>query len=140
MKSGDLFLIGLDLVKQKDILEKAYDDTSGITAEFNQNVLVRMNEELDGNFIISNFEHVAFYNEEKQRVEMYLRSLKQQKIVIPKANLSLILEKGELIHTEYSYKYTLDQIDRLVKATGFRMKERWTDKDNLFSVNLLEKA
>ncbi|NIP61860.1 MAG: L-histidine N(alpha)-methyltransferase [Nitrosopumilaceae archaeon] len=139
MNKDDLFLIGLDLVKQRKILENAYDDSLGITAKFNQNVLWRINEELGGNFILQNFKHVAVYNEKKQRVEMYLKSLKKQKITISKINLSFTLENNELIHTEFSYKYTLNQIDKLIGDTGFRIRKRWTDNNNLFSVNLLGK-
>lgn len=139
MNQGDQFLMGLDLVKKKEILENAYDDSEGVTSEFNQNVLVRINQELGGNFNLHDFEHYVVYNEENQRIEMYLKSLKQQKIVIPKADLSFTLEEGELIHTEYSYKYSIEQIDTLIESTGFRLKERWTDMNNLFSVNLLEK-
>jgi L-histidine N-alpha-methyltransferase len=99
MKNEDLFLIGLDLVKNKIILENAYDDSQGITAKFNLNVLSRINDELDADFVLNNFKHIAKYNEKDQRVEMYLESLVDQSVIISKSNFSLKLKKGELIHT-----------------------------------------
>ena len=85
MKSGDLFLIGLDLVKDKPILESAYDDSQGVTAKFNLNILSRINAELDADFNLKNFSHHAIYNEEKQRIEMYLKSLVNQSVIVSKS-------------------------------------------------------
>jgi dimethylhistidine N-methyltransferase len=97
MKPGDLFLIGLDLVKEKEILTSAYNDSEGITAEFNLNVLSRINDELDADFNLNNFSHYAIYNEKDQRIEMYLKSLHDQSIIISKSDLELKLKKDELI-------------------------------------------
>ena len=119
MKSGDLFLIGLDLVKNKNILESAYDDSQGVTAKFNLNVLSRINDELDADFDINNFSHYSIYNENAQRIEMNLKSLVSQSVIIGKSNLSLNLDKGELIHTEYSHKYHISQIKKLLSDVGF---------------------
>ena len=139
MKPGDLFLIGLDLVKDKQILESAYDDSQGVTAEFNLNILSRINNELDANFYLKNFSHHAIYNEEKQRVEMYLKSLVNQSVIVSKSNLSLNLEKDELIHTEHSHKYKLSQITELLDSTGFQTKQTWLDDNKHFSLTLASK-
>jgi dimethylhistidine N-methyltransferase len=139
MKKEDLFLIGLDLVKNKKILEDAYDDSQGVTAKFNLNVLSRINDELDADFILNNFEHVARYNEEAQRVEMYLKSLVNQSVIIAKANLSLKLKQDELIHTEYSHKYQISQINELMDKTGFKIKQIWLDSNKHYAVILVSK-
>ena len=139
MKSGDLFLIGLDLVKDKQILESAYDDSQGVTAEFNQNILSRINDELDADFDLKNFSHLAIYNEEKQRIEMYLKSLVNQSVIVSKSNLLLNLEKDELINTEYSHKYQLSQINELLESTGFKIKQTWLDDNKHFSLTLASK-
>jgi len=139
MKNDDLFLIGLDLVKDKKILEDAYDDSQGITAKFNLNVLSRINDELDADFVLKNFEHFAKYNEKDQRVEMYLRSLVNQSVNVSKANLSLKLKQGELIHTEHSHKYKIPQIKELFNKTGFEIKQIWLDKNKHFALILVSK-
>lgn len=139
MKDGDLFLIGLDLVKHKTILENAYDDSRGITAQFNLNVLSRINVELDGDFNLNNFTHHSIYNEDEQRIEMYLKSLVNQDVFIPKANILVSLKKNELIHTEYSHKYKLPQIRELMHKTGFNIKNTWLDENNYFALTLVSK-
>ncbi len=139
MKSGDLFLIGLDLVKDSHILESAYNDAQGVTAEFNLNVLSRINDELDANFNLNNFSHYSIYNNDDQRIEMYLKSLVKQSVIISKSNLSLDLEKNELIHTEYSHKYTLKQIRTLLESTGFKINHTWLDANTHFSLTLVSK-
>ena len=139
MKSGDLFLIGLDLVKDKNILESAYDDSTGVTAKFNLNVLSRINDELDADFDINNFSHYSIYNENDQRIEMNLKSLVSQSVIIGKSNLSLNLDKGELIHTEYSHKYHISQIKKLLSDVGFEFKNMWLDDEKHFSLTLVSK-
>jgi len=139
MKDNDLFLIGLDLVKDKIILENAYDDSKGITAQFNLNVLSRINDELDADFNLDNFKHHVIYNETEQRIEMYLKSLVNQSVIISKANISLILNKNELIHTEYSHKYKLSQIRELMHQTGFNIEHTWLDENNYFALTLVSK-
>ena len=139
MKPGDLFLIGLDLVKDKQILESAYDDSQGVTAEFNLNILSRINDELDADFYLKNFSHHAIYNEEKQRIEMYLKSLVNQSVIISKSDLLLNLEKDELIHTENSHKYKLSQIHELLDSAGFEIKHTWLDDNKHFSLTLVSK-
>ena len=139
MKSGDLFLIGLDLVKSKRVLEGAYNDSQNITADFNLNVLSRINDELDADFDLNNFSHYAVYNEKKQRIEMYLKSLVNQSVVISKSNFVLKLKKDEFIHTEHSHKYTKSQISDLLKNAGFTIKQMWSDEKDYFSVTLVTK-
>ena len=139
MNSDDLFLIGLDLVKDKNILESAYDDSQGVTAKFNLNVLSRINDELDADFNVENFSHYSIYNENDQRIEMNLKSLMFQSIIIGKSNLSLNLEKDELIHTEYSHKYNVSQIKKLLSNIGFEIKNMWLDDKKYFSLTLLTK-
>ena len=140
MKSNDLFLIGLDLVKDKQVLEAAYNDKKGITAKFNLNVLSRINDELDADFDLDNFKHYAIYNENKQRIEMYLKSLVTQNVTIGKSNLSFTLNKNELIHTEYSHKYTLLQIKEIMKKTNFHIQQIWTDDREFYAVVLVSKT
>lgn len=139
MKNNDLFLIGLDLVKDSSLLESAYNDSKGITANFNLNVLSRINDELDADFNLENFLHRAIYNKKEQRIEMYLKSLVNQTVVISKSNQLIKLHKDELILTEYSYKYKLEQIKDLMNSAGFEIKNIWLDEDNLFSLTLASK-
>lgn len=127
MKPGDLFLIGLDMVKDSTILEPAYDDSGGVTAAFNLNVLSRINAELDADFDLANFAHRAKYNADAQRVEMHLESLSNQSVIISKAGLKLRLRRGELIHTENSYKYLPGQVHCMLDSAGFGRLHEWTD-------------
>ncbi len=139
MKDNDLFLIGLDLVKDKKILEDAYDDSKGVTAKFNLNVLSRINSELNGNFDLEKFSHHSLFNEDEQRIEMYLRSLTKQSVYIPKANLKLEFEKDELILTEHSYKYSISNIEDTLELAGFHIKQIWRDENNHFALVLASK-
>ena len=139
MKPGDLFLIGLDLVKDKTILESAYNDSKGVTAKFNLNVLSRINDELDADFNLKNFSHHSIYNEKDQRIEMYLKSLVDQSVIISKSDLELKLQKDELIHTEYSHKYRLSQVHDLLDDVGFDLKHTWLDEKKYFSLTLVSK-
>ena len=125
--------------KNKKILEEAYDDSQGITAKFNLNVLSRINDELDADFVLNNFKHVAKYNEKDQRVEMYLESLVNQSVIISKANFTLKLKQGELIHTEHSHKYKIPQIRELMDKTGFIIKQNWLDANNHYALTLVSK-
>ncbi len=139
MKTNDLFFIGLDLVKDKEVLESAYDDSQGITADFNLNVLSRINDELNANFEISQFEHHSKYNEKEQRVEMYLRSLEDQKVEIKKAELQLDFQKDELIHTEHSHKYSVTQIENIMHKAGFKVEKFWQDSKKPYALFLVSK-
>jgi dimethylhistidine N-methyltransferase len=139
MKNNDLFFIGLDLIKDKVVLENAYDDSKGITANFNLNVLSRINDELNANFVISQFAHHSLYNEKEQRIEMYLRSLEDQKVEIKKANLQLNIEKDELIHTEHSHKYSISQIKNIMHKAGFEIEKIWHDTNKPYALFLASK-
>lgn len=139
MKKNDLFLIGLDLVKDKKVLEKAYDDSKGITANFNLNLLSRINNELNADFDLSQFVHHAIYNEKKQRIEMYLRSLVKQTVEIKKVDLLLDIEKDELIHTEHSHKYSIPQIKDIMLRTGFKLEKIWQDTNKPYALFLASK-
>lgn len=139
MKEKDLFLIGLDLVKDKQILEKAYDDSMGITAQFNLNVLQRINRELGGNFNLDKFAHHVRYNENENRIEMYLRSLEKQTVQIDKANTTLVFEQDELVHTEHSHKYSISTIKQLFEKTGFTINKIWYDDYQHYAVILASK-
>ena len=139
MKDDDLFLIGLDLVKDRDVLEHAYNDSHGITAQFNLNVLSRINSELDSNFNVDKFAHHAVYNQDKNRVEIYLRSLENQTVDIIKAGIALKIKQNELIHTENSHKYTIPKIKEIFSRTGFRIRDMWFDEKQYFCLILLSK-
>lgn len=130
---GGEMLIGVDLKKDPAILEAAYNDRAGITAEFNLNLLERINRDLDGDLDIGRFEHVAFYNEAEGRIEIYIRSLANQEAWI--AGTPILFTKGELIHTEYSYKYSVAEFRALARRAGFSPVDTWTDPAQLFSVH-----
>jgi dimethylhistidine N-methyltransferase len=132
---GGGLLIGVDLKKEEEILEAAYNDSRGITAAFNLNVLQRLNNELNADFDISKFRHKAFYNEDKGRIEMHLVSTAKQVVSI--GNTSFYFQKNETIHTENSYKYSLDEFKDLA-ADYFEVKNIWTDDRQLFSVQYLQ--
>jgi dimethylhistidine N-methyltransferase len=133
----DRLLIGIDLRKDRRILEMAYDDSSGITARFNLNLLARINRELGGHFDLNAFHHRAVYDEDQGRIEMYLVSRRSQQIAIERLGIEVAFEAGEAIHTENSYKYSLAEIDALATRAGLVMERRWLDRRELFSLNLL---
>lgn len=137
MSSRDHLLVGIDLRKDRAVLEKAYDDSRGVTAAFNRNLLARINRELGGAFDLEEFEHRAVYDENEGRVEMYLVSTKSQRVRIDALDLDIDFAAREAIHTENSYKYSLDEIQSLAVAAGFRVEQQWLDVDRRFSVNLL---
>lgn len=130
-KQGGL-LIGVDLQKDRDVLEKAYNDEEGVTAEFNLNLLHRMQRELDASIDVSAFEHHAFYNEQLGRIEIYLRSRVDQSIGLDGHEVDLVA--GELIHTEYSHKYTIDGFATMAAEVGWTLRKVWTDPDAYFAV------
>jgi len=138
MNSQDCFLIGVDLIKDKEIIEPAYNDSQGVTAKFNLNLLVRINKELDGNFDPEKFRHKAFLNEKMSRIEMHLESITRQSVKIGKLNNTFEFKKGETIYTEDSYKFSKEQIKETAKACGFEMKHTWYDSKNWFSLNLFK--
>jgi uncharacterized SAM-dependent methyltransferase len=131
-------LLGADLKKDTKILHAAYNDSLGITAKFNLNLLKRINRELGADFDLNNFEHLAFYNESEGRIEMHLKSLKDQRVNLGKINIEL--KECETIHTENSYKYSVEQLHQLARESGFNPVKVWTDPAKLFSVHLLRVA
>jgi dimethylhistidine N-methyltransferase len=134
-ESGKM-LIGFDLVKSAEILDAAYNDAAGATAAFNLNLLERMNRELDADFDVSCFEHRAFFNSTDSRIEMHLLSLKPQIVTV--AGRRIAFEPEETIHTENSYKYSIETFLDLAQATGFNCEKIWTDPKQWFAVALLE--
>jgi L-histidine Nalpha-methyltransferase len=130
---GGEMLIGVDLKKDPEILDAAYDDRAGVTAAFNLNLLERINRELDGDLDLDRFEHVALYNRPEGRVEIYIRSLADQAAQM--AGRRFHFAAGELIHTEYSYKYSVEEFRALAGRAGFRPVDTWTDPAELFSVH-----
>jgi dimethylhistidine N-methyltransferase len=129
-------LLGFDLIKDKRILERAYNDRDGITAEFNLNILDNINSLTGSDFDKNNFEHLAFYNEDKNRIEMHLISRKDQVVKIGDEKIKIA--EGENIITEYSYKYRINDIRQLIKK-HFTIKKVWTDKNKFFAVAYLAK-
>ncbi len=132
---GAQMIIGVDLEKDERVLYDAYNDAAGVTARFNLNVLVRINRELGGNFDLSSFTHRAIYNRERHRIEMHLISKKPQNVRL--LGTSLAFRAGESIHTENSYKYSIDRFTALARGSGWTPRESWTDKAGMFSVHAL---
>jgi L-histidine N-alpha-methyltransferase len=133
--AGSGLVIGVDLKKPTEILHAAYNDARGVTAAFNLNLLARMNRELDADFDAARFAHDAFYAEREGRIEIYIRSLVAQRVRV--AGAEYRFAAGERIHTEYSYKYDLDEFQHLAGRAGFYPVRAWTDPDRLFSVHFL---
>ena len=130
---GGGLLIGVDLKKDPSILYAAYNDTQGITAAFNLNLLNRINNELDGDFDPQRFEHRAFYNETEGRIEMHLVSREEQTVRVDNARFAF--NEGEGIHTENSYKYGIEEFQAMARQAGFEPVATWTDAERLFSVH-----
>lgn len=135
---GAGFIIGADLKKDPAILHAAYNDSKGLTAEFNKNVLRRINDELGGTFDLGGFRHRAFFNAVESRIEMHLESLADQTVKVGKKTFSFA--KGETIHTENSYKFTVREFHDLVIAAGMIPVKAWWDGEALFSVHFLKVA
>ena len=137
MSAADRLLVGIDLRKERTVLEKAYDDSRGVTAQFNLNLLARINRELDGHFDLEKFRHRATYNEQAGRIEMYLDSNCAQQVAIDRLGLQVPFAAGESVHTENSYKYSPAEIEELARAAGLRLERQWLDAERRFSENLL---
>jgi dimethylhistidine N-methyltransferase len=133
--TGAVLIVGVDLIKDPRIVHAAYNDKAGITEKFNLNLLTRINRELDGNIDPATFEHHAFYNRERQRIEMHLASHKRQKVRI--AGTTIDFRAGETIHTENSYKYSIQSFTALARGSGWTPVTVWTDAKNYFSVHAL---
>jgi len=137
LQPGDSLLLGTDLVKSSAQLLAAYDDELGVTAAFNLNLLARINRELDADFDLAQFEHLARINHEARSVEMHLRSMRRQMVNIAAAELSVEFLEGETIWTESSHKYSLEEVIEMASATGFRCEAQWVDEQWPFAENLL---
>jgi dimethylhistidine N-methyltransferase len=122
---GSHLIIGVDLVKEASLLHAAYNDAAGVTARFNLNLLTRINRELDGDFELAAFSHKAFYNSVRQRIEMHLVSKHRQRVRV--AGRAIEFRAGESIHTENSYKYTLEAFAALARGSGWTPVAAWTD-------------
>jgi len=140
LTADDRVLVGIDLRKSRATLEAAYDDSRGVTAAFNRNLLTRINRELGGHFDPLTFRHRARYDEEIGRVEMYLVSERPVQVAIDELDLAVSFEENESIHTENSYKYSLEEIDSLAAAAGLAVSRQWLDDERRFSLNLLSPA
>lgn len=139
MAEGDRFLIGTDLRKDRAVLEAAYDDTQGVTARFNQNLLARINRELGGQFDLARFQHRAVYKEAEGRVESHQVSTCAQTVVIEDLDMEVVFAEGETIHTENSYKYSIAEIDALAEGAGLEVERRWFDSERRFGLNMLKR-
>lgn len=136
LQSGDALLLGVDMVKDEPTLVAAYDDCEGVTAEFNLNILHRINRELDANFDPERFRHRAVWNARQARIEMHLESTCDQHVRIDGAQLDIDFDEGERIHTENSHKFTDKSICILLADTGFEIEQIWTDDRSWYSVAL----
>ncbi len=133
---GSVLIVGVDLVKDAAVLHAAYNDAAGVTAAFNLNLLARMNRELAADFDLENFAHRAFFDPEQSRIEMHLVSTRPQTVRV--AGVKVKFRAGESIHTESSYKYSLDSFRALARSAGARPVACWTDADGYFSVHALK--
>jgi L-histidine Nalpha-methyltransferase len=130
---GARLIIGVDLIKSSEVLNAAYNDAAGVTAEFNLNLLRRIDRELGANFRPECFEHHAFYNRERNRIEMHLASLKRQKVKV--LGETIDFRAGETIHTENSYKYSVDSLRALARGVGWAPDGMWTDGQGYFCIH-----
>jgi L-histidine Nalpha-methyltransferase len=136
LRPGDALLLGADLRKPARVLLPAYDDARGVTAEFNKNVLLRLNRELQADFDLGAFRHLARWNARRSRVEMHLESTRAQRVVLRALDAEVSFARGERIHTESSYKLTPVRIRRLLARAGFRTEASWTDPRRWFGLYL----
>jgi dimethylhistidine N-methyltransferase len=137
MRSEDRILIGADLKKSPAIIEPAYNDSQGITAQFNKNILARINRELCGHFDLSQFEHHAPWIEDKSRIEMRLVSKKEQDVSVEGLEQSFHFAKGESIHTENSHKWSPEVFASMCQSAGLKVMQRWVDSKSCFALDLL---
>jgi L-histidine N-alpha-methyltransferase len=132
----DFLLLGTDLVKDPAVIEAAYDDSAGVTAAFNRNVLTVVNRELDADFVPDSFDHVAFFDRDREWIEMRLRAQRPQRVTIGKLGLRLTFAAGEELRTEISAKFTRERIQGDLAAAGMELVTQLTDEDGLFALNL----
>lgn len=137
LAAGDALLLGVDMRKPADVLLPAYDDPQRVTAAFNKNVLARINRELGADFDLPSFAHRIVWNDRESRIEMHLESRKDQLVRIPALALEIAFRRGERIHTENSYKYTLPMLQAIVANGGLGIERTWSDARGWFTVHLL---
>jgi len=136
LREGDALLIGYDLVKPLDVMLDAYDDPTGVTASFNLNLLGRINRELNGDFDLRAFAHLARYDPEERRIEMHLRSRVNQTVTIADAGVTCTFREDETIWTESSHKFYADEIPQIARESGFVQEAQWVDEQWPFAENL----
>lgn len=140
MKTGDVLLLGMDMVKPERLLHAAYNDARGVTKEFNLNILTSVNNLIQSDFEARDFDHLAFFNQEKSRIEMYLIAKRNMIIHSPYFEKDLQLERGEAIHTENSHKYNRGHIQEIARKTGLRLNHVHTDAQGWFSLPEFKKV
>lgn len=140
LEPGDSFLLGVDLVKSEEALNAAYNDAQGVTAAFNLNLLSFLDRELGADFVPDAFQHVAYYDRDLQRVELHLKSRRQQEVHVPGAGLTVRFEAGECLHTEISTKFTEATASESLRAAGLRLRHWYTDSEERFGAALAEAA
>src|SRR5208283_1102023 len=136
LRAGDALLLGADYAKSPKILLPAYDDAQGVTAAFNKNILARLNRELEADFKLGQFRHIAEWNRRQSRMEIYLESTVEQAAFLPSLAMDVSFQAGERIHTENSYKYTDDMIESILRDGGFTLEHSWCDRKKWFGVHL----
>jgi L-histidine N-alpha-methyltransferase len=134
IKTGERLLLGLDMVKDKAVLERAYNDEKGITAKFNKNILNVTNKILGTNFEPRYFRHHAFYDDEAQKIEMHLVATRDMIIKSPFFDGDLVISRGQTIHTENSYKFTSHHIDEFASISGLSVRSVYTDSKRWFTL------
>ena len=136
LNPGDALLLGTDMVKPPEILIPAYNDPQGVTEAFNKNMLAHINRELDANFNLDAFTHIAFWNPECSRMEIHLESTRPQVVHLRQLGMRIHLSKGERIHTENSYKFTQPIVDAILDMAGFVREQTWMDEKGWFALHL----
>lgn len=136
LASGDALLLGTDMIKSPEVLVPAYDDAQGITAEFNKNILRRINRELAGDFDLDSFRHIAEWNPSASRMEIFLESAKYQVVTLRMTGTTVTFAPGERIHTENSHKYSLEAVEQMLCVSGFRLEKTWFDRNEWFGLHL----
>lgn len=136
LQPGDALLLGTDMVKDVAPLLAAYNDRAGVTADFNKNILARLNRELRANFALDAFEHRAIWNASKSRIEMHLDSKRNQMVHVELLHRNFGFKRGESIHTENSYKFSPEQIEEILQKSGYVLEQSWYDDQRWFGVHL----
>jgi L-histidine N-alpha-methyltransferase len=136
LERGDWLLLGTDLVKDRETLEAAYNDSAGVTADFNSNILNVINRHLGGDFDTDAFEHVSYYNEEASRIETYLRPTSRQRVRLERIDLDVEFAAGEMMRTEVSCKFTRASVKRILERAGMRLEHWFSDADGAYALSL----